>query len=78
LKYPGAKAPLEFPALLPSGGFSIGGVTISWAQVTVVVVAGRSDDRASGIRAEVAHRPCDARHGPGPDTASLMGVDTNG
>ena len=77
LKYPGAKAPLEFPALLPSGGFSVGGVTISWAQVTVVVVAVALMIALQGFVQKSRTGRAMRATAQDPDTASLMGVDTN-
>jgi branched-chain amino acid transport system permease protein len=77
LWYPGAKQPLDFPQLLPDGAFTIGGVRITWANVTVVVVSivlmialqtfvlKSSTGRAMRATAQ------------DPDTAQLMGVDTN-
>jgi branched-chain amino acid transport system permease protein len=77
LKYPGAKKPLPFPSLLPDGFFTVGGVRITWASVSVVAVAiammialqafvlGSRTGRAMRATAQ------------DPDTAQLMGVDTN-
>lgn len=77
LWYPGAKAPLDFPPLLPSGSVTIGGVTISYASIVVVVVA---------VVLMVALQTFVLKSRTGramrataqdPDTAQLMGIDTN-
>ena len=77
LWYPGAKAPLDYPSLLPSGGFTVGGVRITWASIVVVVVA---------IALMIALQAFVLRSRTGramrataqdPDTAKLMGINTN-
>jgi branched-chain amino acid transport system permease protein len=77
LWYPGAKNDLNFPPLLPGGGFSVGGVSITWTSVITVVVAivlmialqayVLTSRTGRAMRATAQD----------PDTASLMGVDTN-
>jgi len=77
LWFPGAKAPLQYPALLPSGGFTVGGVRITWASVVVVVVA---------IVLMIALQTFVLKSRTGramrataqdPDTAKLMGINTD-
>ena len=77
LWYPGAKSPLEYPALLPSGHFTIGGVRITYAQIVVVVVAivlmialqtfVLKSQTGRAMRATAQD----------PDTAKLMGINTD-
>ncbi|HET6817146.1 MAG TPA: branched-chain amino acid ABC transporter permease [Mycobacteriales bacterium] len=77
LWYPGAKAPLTFPPLLPSGGFTVGGVRISYASLVVVIVA---------VVLMIALQAFVLRSRTGramrataqdPDTAKLMGINTD-
>jgi branched-chain amino acid transport system permease protein len=77
LWYPGAKAPLDFPPLLPSGGFTVGGVTVSWAQVTVVVVAVVLMIALQAFVLKSRTGRAMRATAQDPDTAQLMGVDTN-
>jgi branched-chain amino acid transport system permease protein len=77
LWYPGAKAPLDFPPLLPSGGFTAGGVTVSWAQVTVVVVAVALMIALQAFVASSRTGRAMRATAQDPDTAQLMGVDTD-
>jgi branched-chain amino acid transport system permease protein len=77
LWYPGAKAPLDFPQLLPSGAVTLGGVRISYASIVVVVVA---------VVLMIALQTFVLRSRTGramrataqdPDTAKLMGINTD-
>jgi len=77
LLYPGAKAPLEFPPLLPGGEFSVGGVTITWAQVTVVVVAVVLMIALQAFVLQSRTGRAMRATAQDPDTAQLMGVDTD-
>ena len=77
LWYPGAKAPLDFPALLPSGAITIGGVRITWASIVVVAVA---IVLMVALQAFI-HRSRTGRAmratAQDPDTAKLMGINTD-
>jgi branched-chain amino acid transport system permease protein len=77
LWYPGAKAPLDFPPLLPNGAVTLGGVRISYASIVVVVVA---------VVLMIALQAFVLRSRTGramrataqdPDTARLMGINTD-
>jgi branched-chain amino acid transport system permease protein len=77
LWYPGAKAPLDFPPLLPGGAITFGGVRVTWASIVVVAVA---------IVLMVALQAFVLRSRTGramrataqdPDTAKLMGINTD-
>ena len=77
LWYPGAKAPLDFPPLLPSGAVTVGGVRVSYASIVVVAVA---------VALMIALQAFVLRSRTGramrataqdPDTAKLMGINTD-
>src|SRR3954470_8647691 len=77
LWYPGAKAPLDFPALLPSGAIDVRGVRIAWASIVVVAVA---IVLMVALQAFI-HRSRTGRAmratAQDPDTAKLMGINTD-
>jgi branched-chain amino acid transport system permease protein len=77
LWYPGAKAPLSYPQLLPSGGFHVGGVSITWASVVVVVVAIVLMIALQGFVLKSRTGRAMRATAQDPDTAQLMGIDTN-
>ena len=77
LFYPGAKSPLSFPRLISGPPVSVGGVTISRASIFVVITA---------VFLMIALQAFVQRSRTGkamrataqdPDTAKLMGIDTN-
>ncbi len=77
LFYPGAKAPLPFPRLIPEGQLVLGGVEIPWVSVFTVAVAItlmvilqlfiRKSKTGKAMRATAQD----------VDTARLMGINTN-
>ena len=77
LFYPNAKSKLSFPALLPSGGFHIASVNITWASIVVVVVALVLMVALSAFVAQSRTGRAMRATAQDPDTAALMGVDIN-
>jgi branched-chain amino acid transport system permease protein len=77
LWYPGAKKPLDFPELLPRGSFNIGGVRITWANVVVVIVAVALMIMLQAFVLKSSTGRAMRATAQDPDTAQLMGIDTN-
>jgi branched-chain amino acid transport system permease protein len=77
LWYPGAKAPLQYPKLLPDGGFNAGGVSIRWAAIVVVVVAIVLMIALQGFVLKSRTGRAMRATAQDPDTARLMGINTD-
>lgn len=77
LFYPGAKSPLTFPAVLPSGGVKLGGVSLTYASIVVVAtaIALMIMLQAFVLRSRTGRAM--RATAQDPDTAALMGIDTN-
>jgi branched-chain amino acid transport system permease protein len=77
LWYPGAKAPLQYPKLLPDGGFNVGGVAIRWAAIVVVAVAIVLMIALQGFVLKSRTGRAMRATAQDPDTARLMGINTD-
>jgi branched-chain amino acid transport system permease protein len=77
LWYPGAKQPLRFPELLPHGAYEIGGVRITKANLVVVIVAILLMIALQAFVLKSSTGRAMRATAQDPDTAQLMGVDTN-
>jgi branched-chain amino acid transport system permease protein len=75
--YPGAKAPLDFPPLLPSGAVTVGGVRVTYASIVVVVVAIVLMLALQAFVLKSRTGRAMRATAQDPDTAQLMGVDTD-
>ncbi|MDQ6617959.1 MAG: branched-chain amino acid ABC transporter permease [Actinomycetota bacterium] len=77
LYYPGGTSQLPFPRLVSNGRFSVGGVTVPWVSVFVVVtaVAGMIALQAFVMRSRTGKAM--RATAQDPDTARLMGINTD-
>jgi branched-chain amino acid transport system permease protein len=77
LMYPGAKSPKAYPALVNGNAFTIGGVSVDQTSVLIVVLAAVGMialDRFVAVSRTGRAMRATAQD---PDTAQLMGIDTN-
>jgi branched-chain amino acid transport system permease protein len=77
LWFPGAKAPLAYPHLLPSGQFTVGGVRITYASIVVVVVAIALMIALQAFVLKSRTGRAMRATAQDPDTAKLMGINTD-
>lgn len=77
LWYPGAKSDLNFPPLLPGGSVTIHGVTITYASMVIVAMSIVLMIALQAFVLQSRTGRAMRATAQDPDTAQLMGIDTN-
>jgi branched-chain amino acid transport system permease protein len=75
--YPGGNRPQPFPAVITTGAFTVGGVRVAWVSVFVVVTAIALMVALQGFIRTTKTGKAMRATAQDPDTARLMGIDTN-
>jgi branched-chain amino acid transport system permease protein len=75
--YPAGNRPQPFPSVIPSGALDVGGVRVAWVSVFVVVTAIAVMVALQGFVRTTKTGKAMRATAQDPDTARLMGIDTN-